>query len=341
MNEAERQRADLGVDDFVAGVLAGDRAALGRAFTLLESRKPAHREQAEEVLRRLMPQTGGALRVGISGAPGVGKSTLIDALGLHALEQGRRVAVLAVDPSSEVSGGSVLGDKTRMDRLSRAESALVRPSPSGAHLGGVELHTREAILLCEAAGFDVVLVETVGVGQSETEVASMTDFLLLLLLAGAGDELQGIKRGVVELADAVAVTKVDGDNLEPARRARAEIERAMELLHPAHEGWTPRTLSCSARSGEGIVEIWETILKHRAAFEEGGRLAEKRRRQTARWFRESVETLLRERFLAAPEVAEELARLEERVLAGELSPLGAARTAVDSIAAPSRGASSQ
>ncbi len=326
-------RATLSADDYVAGVVARDRTVLGRAFTLLESRKPEHRELAEQVLHRLGPDTGGAMRLGVSGAPGVGKSTLIEALGLHLIEQGRRVAVLAIDPTSEVSGGSILGDKTRMERLSNADEALVRPSPSGLHAGGVERHTREAILVCEAAGFDVVIVETVGVGQSETEVASMTDFFLLLLLAGAGDELQGIKRGVIELADAVAITKADGDNTLRARQACVEFEHALRLVRPPTEGWRPRVLACSAQSGHGIASIWETILEHRAVLAQQGRLAEKRRRQTMRWFRESFEALLRERVLSSPEAAARLAALEDSVLQGELSPLSAARKAVDSLLA--------
>ncbi len=331
LTKSPARRAALSDDDYVNGVCARDRAALGRAFTLLESRRPEHREQAERVLRRLAPLAGGAVRIGVSGAPGVGKSTLIEHLGLHLIEQGRLVAVLAIDPSSEVSGGSILGDKTRMEGLSHADRALVRPSSSGGRLGGVERHTREAILVCEAAGFDVVIVETVGVGQSETEVASMTDFFLLLLLAGAGDELQGIKRGVIELADAVAITKADGDNVAPARLARAEFEQALSLVRPAIAGWRPRALSCSARTGDGIASLWSTILEHRAVLDQSGRLADKRRQQTLRWFRESVDLLLKERLLNSPPAAAALALFESRVLDQELSPAEAARRAVDAI----------
>ena len=281
--ETARRRREPTVPEIVDGVLRGDRAVVARTLTLVESVLPRHRDQAEQVLAALLPHAGGALRVGVSGPPGAGKSTFIETLGRLLLDRGRRVAVLAVDPSSEISGGSLLGDKTRMAELSRSERALVRPSPAGLHLGGVAPRTRESIFVCEAAGFDVVLVETVGVGQSETQVASMVDFFLLLTIAGAGDELQGLKRGVLELADAIAVNKADGDGEARARAAAAELEQALRLLRPETGGRRPVVQPCSALTGAGVAALWETIVARHEAMRLDGADA-RRQRQNVRWF---------------------------------------------------------
>jgi LAO/AO transport system kinase len=248
------QPRPLAINDLLRGIRERDRAVLGRAITLVESNKSEDRPPAQELLTRLLPLTGAARRIGISGVPGVGKSSFIESFGLRLVDQGHRVAVLAVDPSSSVSKGSILGDKTRMEELASSDGAFIRPSPTGGSLGGVARKTRESILICEAAGFDIVLVETVGVGQSETAVAEMVDFFLLLKLAGAGDELQGIKRGILELADLISINKADGDNIAPAERARAEFERALEILRPEGEhGWRPRVVTSSGHTGAGSI----------------------------------------------------------------------------------------
>ena len=317
-------RPPLHLPALEAGLLAGDRASLARAITLVESRLPAHQVLAAELLSHLMPRTGGALRVGVTGVPGAGKSTFIEQLGLMLVGQGSRVAVLAVDPSSVRSGGSILGDKTRMSRLSTHPSAFIRPSPAAGTLGGVAAHTREAMLLCEAAGFDVVLVETVGVGQSETVVADMTDCLLLLALSGAGDELQGIKRGILELAEVIVVNKADDDNRESARRAAHELRQALRLVTPHGALWTPPVLTASARDGVGLDEVWAQVQAHRAALKQAGELAHRREEQAVRWMRELVEDLLRERFYGDAGVAAALPGLEAAVREGRLAPTRAA-----------------
>jgi LAO/AO transport system kinase len=306
-------------------VLAGDRRALARAITLIESRRPEHQEQAENLLGRLLPATGQAIRLGISGAPGAGKSTFIEALGALVLEQGHRIAVLAVDPSSRRSGGSILGDKTRMQRLAQAPDAFVRPSPAGGTLGGVTRRTREAALACEAAGFDLIVIETVGVGQSETAVADMVDDFLLLLAPGGGDELQGIKRGIVELADLVVVTKADGDLLPAARRVKADYAAALHLLRPASAAWTPEVLMCSALHGEGITEVWQTVRRHHAALDQAGELAAKRARQRQSWLWAEVNEALLEALRSDPATAATLVEVEGAVRAGQLLPPEAAR----------------
>ena len=248
------------VDSLVEGVLAGTRSALAMAITLVESRAAKHRAPAQQLMKRILPHAGGAMRVGLTGTPGAGKSTFIESLGMSLCDQGKKVAVLAVDPSSSINGGSILGDKTRMEDLCRHENSFIRPSPAGKSLGGVATRTREALLLCEAAGYDVILVETVGVGQSETAVRTMTDFFLLLQIAGGGDELQGIKKGVIELADAIVVNKADGDNKLKADMARVEYSRVMHFLHPFTPGWKPKALTCSALEGSGVDKVWARVM---------------------------------------------------------------------------------
>ncbi|MCS6839458.1 MAG: methylmalonyl Co-A mutase-associated GTPase MeaB [Roseiflexus sp.] len=322
------RRRLLTVDEYVAGVRSGDRSILARAITLIESNAPAHIELAQEVLRALLPYTGGSLRVGITGVPGVGKSTFIEALGTMLCERGHHVAVLAVDPSSSISRGSILGDKTRMERLSRHPNAYIRPSPTGGSLGGVARKTRETLLLCEAAGFDIVLVETVGVGQSEVAVRGMVDFFLLLMLAGAGDELQGIKKGIIELADALLITKADGDNRTRALAAQAEYTRALRYLAPATEGWRPRAYICSAQTGEGIAEIWREIERFRDETTASGVFAARRRNQARDWVYTLIEDHLRTRFFGHPVVQEKLPAIEQAVVEGTLPVTTAVQTLI-------------
>ncbi len=310
------------------GVLAGDRRVLAQAITLVESTRADHRAQAEDLLERVLPRSGGAVRLGISGSPGVGKSTFIEALGLFLIERGHRVAVLAVDPSSQRSKGSILGDKTRMQELARAEAAFIRPSPAGGTLGGVARRTREAVLVCEAAGFDVVIVETVGVGQSETAVADMVDMFLLLLQPGAGDELQGFKRGIIELADLFVVTKADGDLAEAATRAAAAYQGALQFLRPVNPRWRPPVLSCSSVSGAGVPEIWAAVERYRETLSggsTGGDLAAKRAAQARAWMWSEVSETVLAALRAHPQVARELADLEAAVMAGRTTPAAAAR----------------
>jgi LAO/AO transport system kinase len=293
---------------------------LARAITLVESRKHEHRAQAAELLTLLMPYTGGADRVGLTGVPGVGKSTFIDQFGTNLTAQGHRVAVLAVDPSSSRTGGAILGDKTRMERLASDPAAFIRPSPAGGSLGGVTRATRESILLCEAAGFDVVLVETVGVGQSETTVSEMVDIFVVLMLAGAGDELQGIKRGVLEIADLIAVNKADGDNIKRARIAAADYRRAIHLMTPASPNWTPPVLTCSALTDEGLPEIWEQIVAHRERLGASGERQQRRQRQQIGWMWSLIGDRLLDEFRESVDVRD----VEAAVLAGEVPPAVAA-----------------
>ncbi|MEB2343234.1 MAG: methylmalonyl Co-A mutase-associated GTPase MeaB [Deltaproteobacteria bacterium] len=307
------------------GVRRGDRRLLAKTITLLESRRADHAALGEAVLEALVPDTGAAVRIGVTGTPGVGKSSFIEAFGLHLTGLGKRVAVLAVDPSSPRSGGSILGDKTRMERLAHDERAFIRPSPSGGSLGGVAHRTREALLLCEAAGFEVTLVETVGVGQSEAAVASMVDFFGVLLQPGAGDELQGMKKGVLELADALIVNKADGELLPAAKRARVAYQHALDLLRPASPHWRPPVLLASAATGAGIGAVWETVLAHRAALEASGELGARRREQARAWLwalvGEGLEHALREH----PAVARAIPRLEAEVQDRKTTPAAAAR----------------
>jgi LAO/AO transport system kinase len=314
------------VEELVAGVRAGERRQVARAITLLESRRPDHRAQARELLTALADRTGGAVRVGITGVPGAGKSTFIDALGLRLVEQGHRVAVVAVDPSSRRTGGSILGDRTRMGRLAASDHAYVRPSPSGRHLGGVARATRESMLVLEAAGYDVVVVETVGVGQNEVAVSEMVDTFLLLTLARAGDQLQGIKRGILELADVIAVNKADGDGELPAKGAARELAGALRMVMPGRDVRRPPVLTCSAVTGAGLDEVWQAVLEHRAYLEEHHTLAGRRAQQQEDWMWALVDAELTDGVRSSPSVHAARPGLEAAVRSGELSAVeGTAR----------------
>ncbi|MCF3120762.1 MULTISPECIES: methylmalonyl Co-A mutase-associated GTPase MeaB [Streptomyces] len=319
----------IDIDAYVKGVLDGKRAYVARAITLVESTRPQHRALAQELLTELLPHSGRARRLGISGVPGVGKSTFIDALGTMLTSLGHRVAVLAVDPSSTRTGGSILGDKTRMERLSLDPAAFVRPSPSAGTLGGVAKATRESIVVMEAAGYDVVLVETVGVGQSETAVANMVDTFLLLTLARTGDQLQGIKKGVLELADVIAVNKADGPHERDARSAARELAGALRLMHPADASWTPPVLTCSARESSGLDTLWERIEQHRTLLDSSGRLAAKRRDQQVDWTWSMVRDELLGRLRAHADVQRVAPDLEQRVREGTLTATSAAEQILD------------
>jgi LAO/AO transport system kinase len=320
------RRARLTATEYVEGILRGDRVTLARAITLIESDLTADQVIAQQVLDGILPHTGRSHRVGITGVPGSGKSTFIDALGIHLLrEAGEKVAVLTVDPSSPLSGGSILGDKTRMERLAAEDNAFIRPSAARGHLGGVGRRTRETILLCEAAGYRNVLVETVGVGQSETAVRSMTDFFLLLMIPGAGDELQGIKRGIIEMLDGMVINKADGDNKPRAERARVEYASALHLFPPNPDGWTPRVLTCSSLHGEGIAEVWEMVRQHRAQQEAGGHFECRRRKQALAWMRELISLGLTDLFRNDAAVQGRMTDLEEAVKAGTMTSFSAAR----------------
>jgi len=311
--------------EYVEGIRAGDRTILSRAITLVESTLPAQQELAQQIVENCLPYTGNSIRVGITGVPGSGKSTFIEALGLHLVrERGQKVAVLAVDPTSQISGGSILGDKTRMEKLSACLEAFIRPSPSGGSLGGVARKTRECILLCEAAGYGNTLVETVGVGQSESAVRAMVDFLLLLVLPGAGDELQGIKRGVIELADLIAINKADGENRRQAEAARIDYENALRLSPPHAGGWVPEVTTCSAREGAAIGEVWDTVLRHREQMLATGQFHLSRQEQAKLWMRETIRYGLEDRFRSHPAVRERLLELERAVAEGKASPIRAA-----------------
>lgn len=313
------------VADLAAAVRAGDRTVLPRAITLVESSRSDHREQAQQLLLELLPDAGGAMRVGITGVPGVGKSTTIEALGMHLIEGGKRVAVLAVDPSSTRTGGSILGDKTRMPRLAAHERAYIRPSPTSGTLGGVAKATRETIVLLEAAGFDVILVETVGVGQSEVTVANMVDTFVFLALARTGDQLQGIKKGVLELADIVVVNKADGEHLAEARVAARELSSAIRLIHPREALWRPPVLTMSALEGTGLAELWEAIEHHRQVFVDAGEFEPRRRAQQVDWTWQLVHDAVLEKVLSDPAVRAARADVEGEVLAGRLTPALAAQ----------------
>ncbi|MGE4219940.1 MAG: methylmalonyl Co-A mutase-associated GTPase MeaB [Alphaproteobacteria bacterium] len=317
-------------ESLAEAVVAGDRRALARAITLVESSRAEHRDRAAALLAALLPQTGRSVRIGISGVPGVGKSSFVERFGLHAIGQGHRVAVLAVDPTSRVSGGSILGDKTRMEALGRHRDAFIRPSPAGRTLGGVARRTREALLVCEAAGFDVVLVETVGVGQSETAVAEMTDLFLLLLLPGGGDELQGLKKGIVEIADIVLVNKADGDLTAAARHSAADYRNAIHMLRRAHPDWRVPVRTCSALTGEGIAEAWDTIGDYRRIMGGNGAIAARRQAQALDWMWSEIEGGLIAALRAHPAVQGRLAATERAVRDGRETPSAAARSLIRS-----------
>ncbi len=307
------------IEDFETGILAGNRTVLARAITLVESQKSEHRKKAQELLLKLLPSAGKALRVGITGVPGVGKSTTIEALGLYLTSIGKKVAVLAVDPSSSVTGGSILGDKTRMQNLSVEPNAFIRPSPTSGTLGGVTKKTRETMALCEAAGFDVILIETVGVGQSETAVAEMVDFFLCLMLPGAGDELQGIKKGILEIADMIAVNKADGENEMRAKQAASEYRAALHILTPQSKNWSPPVITISGLTGQGLDHLWENIEAHRTALSASGEFEEKRNNQAATWMREMVEARLLARLNDNEDIIQLIEKCEGEVRSGVLT----------------------
>lgn len=317
------------IDALAAGIRAGERATLARAITLIESKRADHRTQTHQLVQELLPLTGKAVRLGITGAPGAGKSTTIDALGTYLTGLGHKVAVLAVDPSSTRTGGSILGDKTRMARLATDPHAFIRPSPSSGTLGGVAAKTRETMLVCEAAGYDVVLVETVGVGQSETAVADMTDFFLVLMVPGAGDELQGLKKGIVELADMIAVNKADGDNIKRANAAAADYRAALHILSPRSPSWSPPVVTYSALTGDGIAQLWAQVLAHKEKMTASGELVTRRREQQVKWMWTMLEERLTARLRSDASVRAKLKHAEAQVAAGKLAPT----LAVEEIAA--------
>src|SRR6476469_2332143 len=306
--------------DLARGIRTGNRATLARAITLIESKRADHRKIAHLLVQELLPHTGSAVRLGITGAPGAGKSTTIDVLGTYLTGKGHKVAVLAVDPSSTRTGGSILGDKTRMAQLAMDANAFVRPSPSSGTLGGVAAKTRETMLVCEAAGYDVIMVETVGIGQSETAVADMTDFFLVLMLPGAGDELQGLKKGIVELADMIAVNKADGDNIKQAKVAAAEYKAALNILVPQSPSWPPPVITYSALTGKGIEELWSQALAHRQQLSAVGEFAARRRAQQVKWMWTMLEERLTARLRSDASVRAKLRQMENQVAAGKLAP---------------------
>jgi LAO/AO transport system kinase len=317
------------VSALAEGVLTGNRRSLAQAITLIESTRDDHRSAASDLLQELIPHSGQSIRLGISGVPGVGKSTFVEALGNHVIDAGHRVAVLTVDPSSAISGGSILGDKTRMEMLSRRPEAYIRPSPAGGTLGGVARRTREALILCEAAGFDVVFVETVGVGQSETSVAGMTDMFILLQLPGGGDELQGIKRGIMELADLILINKADDDTKALAGRSAADYRNALRLLHPRSENWKVRVQTCSARDGIGIADAWNVVLEHHEIIEASGQLKRRRAGQALDWMWSEVNDSLVSVFRNNEQVIKNIGALETATLEGRIPPSVAAKQLLD------------
>lgn len=330
-----KRRRSLSHQQTVDGILRGDRAILAQAITLIESSRAADRELAELIIEDCLPHSGSSIRVGITGVPGAGKSSVIERLGAYLTGEheigkpGQKVAVLAIDPSSQLSGGSILGDKTRMQSLASSDMAFIRPSPSRGSLGGVAQRTREAMLLCEAAGYHNILVETVGVGQSETAVHEMVDFFLLITLTGAGDELQGMKRGVMELADLVAINKADGANLAAAERARSEAENALHYFPRPANGWTPRALTCSAQTGKGIAELWKCVLEYTGLTKANGWFSVNRQNQTRRWMREIIEQGLKQRFESHPAIRRRMEALERDVEEGRTTSFRAARTLLE------------
>ncbi len=319
-----QKRAHLKIDDYFKGVLEDNRTVLARTITLIESNSPAHYEKSQEVLKKLLPYSGNSIRIGITGFPGAGKSTLIETLGLYLIKQGHKVAVLAIDPSSTVTKGSILGDKTRMEKLSREKNCFIRPSPSEGTLGGVARKSRETMLVCEAAGFDVILVETVGVGQSEVTVRSMVDFFLLVMIAGAGDELQGIKKGVIELADALVINKADGENKQRALSTKAEFAMALKYIAPATKEWQTNAFTCSALTGEGIENIWKVIMKFKEQTKSSGVFDGRRKTQALEWVYNLVEEQIKKSFYTNHDVQKSLPKIEKDILLGKILPTTAA-----------------
>jgi LAO/AO transport system kinase len=320
------KRKNLSIDEYVSGVLNSDRMILARAITLVESNAAHHLDTAQQVLQEILPQTGKAIRVGITGVPGAGKSTFINTLGSFLCKKGNKVAVLAVDPSSSLSRGSILGDKTRMEKLSQEENCFIRPSPSGGTLGGVNRKTRETMLLCEAAGFDVILVETVGVGQSEAIVSTMVDFFLLLTLTGAGDELQSFKKGVIEMADAIVINKADGENKAAARRTQQEFNQALHIITPTKVDWETKAYCCSALTGEGVEDIWKVIMQFKSERTASGSFKTKRQEQSLNWMHDMILEQVKALFFDHPNIVEEIPLLEQKVARGELPVTKAVET---------------
>ncbi|HJZ41697.1 MAG TPA: methylmalonyl Co-A mutase-associated GTPase MeaB [Bacteroidales bacterium] len=325
----QKGRRQHTVDEFLEGILSGNRTLLSQAITLTESSLPLHSMLAQEIIERCLPWSGKSVRIGITGVPGVGKSTFIESLGMQLVRSKRKLAVLAIDPSSERTRGSIMGDKTRMEELSAEPAAYIRPSPSAGSLGGVARKTREAIILCEAAGYDTIFIETVGVGQSETAVHSMVDFFLLLMLAGAGDELQGIKRGIMEMADAIAITKADKENIARAERAKSEFTNALHLFPMTESGWVPRVLTCSAKLNTGINEIWETVAEYIELTRLNGYFEKKRLDQSRYWMYETINQTLRDSFYRDPRIQKLLAAYEHKVLTGETTPFTPAKALLE------------
>ncbi len=311
-------------DIFVQGILCGNRRMIAKTITLIESSLKEHQKAAFRVMEKILPHTGKSIRLGVTGVPGVGKSTFIENLGIYLTGQGYKVAVLAVDPSSRRSGGSILGDKTRMEKLSSHENAFIRPSPAGETLGGVAAKTREIMLVCEAAGFDVILVETVGVGQSETSVASMVDFFLVLMIAGAGDELQGIKKGVLEMADGIAINKADGDNLAAVKKAKTDLETALHFIRPESPTWSTPVLTCSSVAEGGTKNVWDMILDHNEKFKATGEFLQRRKHQSLEWMWTLVEDGLRKRFQNNKKINEHIPGISQQVEDEKISPSAAA-----------------
>lgn len=312
-------KARLTIQEYASGIVAGDRVILGKAISLIESNLPADQQEAAQLIEKISDRTGNSIRIGITGVPGVGKSTFIEAFGKFVTDQQKKIAVLTIDPSSQLTKGSILGDKTRMDELSKNPHAFIRPTASGNTLGGVSNKTREAILLCEAAGYDVIIIETVGVGQSEVAVKSMVDFFLLLMLAGAGDELQGIKKGIIEMADAIVITKADGDNVKHASEAQAEYQHALHLLPSSASNWKPKVLTCSSLTKKGIGETWEMISKYKEQATQSGFLERNRMKQNASWLQDYFQQLLNNDFRRFTAVQKELADLEKQIIDKKIS----------------------
>jgi len=323
------KRKNYSASEFVAGIIAGDISMLSQAVTLVESSRTDHQIIAQEVIEKCLPYAGKSIRLGITGVPGAGKSTFIESLGMHLVRGGRKLAVLAIDPSSERSKGSILGDKTRMEELSVAKNAFIRPSPSAGSLGGVARKTRESIVLCEAAGFDTIFVETVGVGQSETSVHSMVDFFLLIQLAGAGDELQGIKRGIMEMADGIAINKCDGSNIDKAKVAKAQYQNALHLFPPHESGWSPEALTCSSIENIGISDVWNMVERYVGFVKDSNFFDFKRNAQSKYWMYETINEQLKANFYHNPEIENLLIDSEKKVLSNELSSFIAAKNLLD------------